>query len=484
MMKKMWTGLAIAACAAIIGAAVVYTQALAIVLAIGAVAAVALIVAIVRNPLFGIYATAFFLPFEHLGSLEIGGSTLRVSQVVAAVMIVAWIAAGLMARRLVLRRNTFAFPAALFVCTQVISLVNAPNLTRALQVLVFVLFVMAVAFVIPQLIVTRRHLEQVVKALFVTAALVCMFGLFQFAGDVVGLPTSLTGLRPQYTKAVFGFPRIQSTALEPLYFANFLLIPTALACALYLGRVYWVKRSLLLALIGLFVLNIVLTLSRGGFVGLAGVGAVLAVYYVRRIFTLRNVAAAGLVLVVVLGAAQAFLNFSGLPKALDIFTAQATNYQEGAGIVERFSTYGEALRLFDRHPWIGVGIGNFGPSVARVPFVEPRDGWAIVNNEMLEILAETGVLGLAAFCLLCYALVRSAVAAIARVRTGRSDADPTLRAVLIGLLAALVGIFAQYQTFSTLYVLHIWFVIGLVMAAVAIADSEAKGVSHEVRRSK
>ncbi|EKD76247.1 MAG: hypothetical protein ACD_43C00176G0002 [uncultured bacterium] len=41
--------------------------------------------------------------------------------------------------------------------------------------------------------------------------------------------------------------------------------------------------------------------------------------------------------------------------------------------------------------------------------------------------------------------------------------DPLLRAVLLGLTAALGGILVQYNTFSVLYITHIWFTIGLLI---------------------
>lgn len=93
----------------------------------------------------------------------------------------------------------------------------------------------------------------------------------------------------------------------------------------------------------------------------------------------------------------------------------------------------------------------------------PETGWAIVNNEPLEILAETGALGFAAFLFFLVTLALRTIQTIAQAR------DPFLRTILIGLLSASVGIFIQYQTFSTLYIFHIWFLIGLMVACMSIS---------------
>ena len=87
------------------------------------------------------------------------------------------------------------------------------------------------------------------KGLFVSLAIVSIFGIYQFLGDLVlGLPTFLTGLRPQYTKAVFGYPRVQATAIEPLYFAGMLFWPMFLMILLLLNnlkfRDFWNFKNL------------------------------------------------------------------------------------------------------------------------------------------------------------------------------------------------------------------------------------------------
>ncbi|PIP17655.1 MAG: hypothetical protein COX43_03140, partial [Parcubacteria group bacterium CG23_combo_of_CG06-09_8_20_14_all_35_9] len=52
--------------------------------------------------------------------------------------------------------------------------------------------------------------------------------------------------------------------------------------------------------------------------------------------------------------------------------------------------------------------------------------------------------------------------------------DLFLKTIMIALTIAFIGILIQYQTFSILYIMHIWFLIGFMIAVqnMAIIDSQ------------
>ena len=323
----------------------------------------------------------------------------------------------------------------------------------------------------PQLLHSKDQLKSVVRVLLFVSGLIGLFGLFQFLGDLAGLPTGLTGLRDLYTSEVFGFPRVQSTFLEPLYYANFLLIPISLGTAFLLSGVRLVKPFILGGLILLMLLNLGLTLSRGGYIALAATLLVLGIAYLPKILTPHRlillIVAAGLV---VWGVTQ-FLALTGdKQETVETFTKQATGIFTGASYYDRAETFSQAWDLYRFHPWLGVGIGNFGPNVALYPLTQPDSGWLIVNNEFLELMAETGALGFLSFIVLLVVLF------FRTIRASLQSADPFIRSVNIALLAAFVGVIVQYQTFSILYIMHVWFLFGLMVAAQNIVLSQKSEV--------
>lgn len=418
----------------------------------------------VRSPRFGLLAVVFLLPFERVGSVDIAGFTLRSSQVFGGLTLVAWLLLLITRKRWSFRPNPTFWLGVLFLLIALVSISQAENAFRATTVWVFVAFTVIVSWLVPQLIRGRNDLDKLITVLFVSTSIIGVFGLYQFMGDLVGLPPSLTGLRDLYTSDVFGFPRIQSTFLEPLYYANFLLIPLSLALVFVLSGKGKQSRLFLVAFILLLGVNFVLTLSRGAYIAFAVMLMILALVYWKKVFTPHWIVLGVIVALIVGWGAVQFLGFSGdTQESVDTFTKQATDIFSGASYFDRAETFTQAWELFQAHPYLGVGIGNFGPAVADIALVQPPNGWLIVNNEFLELLAETGLLGFFAYLALLVVLFWRSIKAM------RYSRDPYLRAVMLALLLAFIGILIQYNTFSILFIMHIWFLFGLMVAVQNIA---------------
>ncbi len=409
--------------------------------------------------IWGIVAIAFVLPFERIGALEFSGLTVRASQVLLMLTAGGWFVKNLLQKRFHLAPYPIGIFVGIFLFGSLLSLLNAPNPEYAIMVLLFTVFTMVLSFLVPQLVLTRHDVSRVVYGLLWGAVLVSLFGLFQFLGDVAGLPVTITGLREHYTKAVLGFPRIQSTTLEPLYFANYLLLPIALTLSLLLSRTsrrapFW---TIVLVLFGL---NFVLTISRGGYLAMIPVLMIIGVYYLRRIVRPKILIVATVMILIVAFGASRFLQLSeGINQFnIETFSGHVSNVFSGASFEERAYTFEEAMKLWREHPVLGIGPGSFGPSVASHPYQKPSGGWAIVNNETIELITETGIIGTLSMLFLFVVLFARGIKSL------RATHDPKLRAVVIALLATLMGYLVQYQTFSTLYIMHIWFTMGFLIA--------------------
>ncbi|MBU1148786.1 O-antigen ligase family protein, partial [Patescibacteria group bacterium] len=306
---------------------------------------------------------------------------------------------------------------------------------------------------------------KVIVALLIGATLVSLFGLYQFLGDMMGLPYQVTGLREHYTKDVLGFTRVQSTALEPLYFANYLLIPLSVIYALFLSRHWQSKKWLLILLFMLLGINIFLTISRGGYLGLLATLLVITFYYFRNFFTWKKISILAVVLIILYLVGVQFLQIGGGSLNFETFTKHVSEVFSGPSYVERIDTFDKAINLFNKNPLIGAGPGSFGPEVATLSNIQPEGGWQIVNNEFIELLTETGILG---FALIIIALIMLLVRSIQAMSKTK---DNFLKAAMIGLFGAFIGIIVQYQTFSILYIVHIWFLFGLMVACQNICLS-------------
>lgn len=431
----------------------------------------------VRWSRYLIYAILATLPLERIPSIELASPlamTIRISQVAGLLLILLNLPL-LWRSRGVLLKSPWRWLGVFWVVC-LISALLAENKIHALAVLAFTMFVGALAWTIA-LRFEAGKLKTYMGVLIGSAVVVCVFGLYQFFGDLMGLSTSLTGLRPQYTSGVFGFPRIQSTGLEPLYFDNFLLIPIALIIA---SLPYAAKRlGLWLALV-FFSTIIFLNVSRGAIVALL----VLAVAGVILALGRRNTVAAGAIAASVVAAviiSTGLISIGGsVPKqksvktqhAVKSFAKQATNVSSGESTEFRALSRQRALQVWEGHWFLGVGPGNFGLAAHKLDPNNFADDKAIVNNEPLEILAETGVVGIVVIGLFAASifglLVKAARAA---------HMSPTLRIWIGGLAMALLAICVQYQTFSTLYITHVWVALGLFIGVMMLGLEIAKKAS-------
>lgn len=432
-----------------------------------------LVFAIFKNPVLGVLIIAFLLPFERIGSFDLGGITIRGSQIFALITLFSWLFAFLTKRVNFQIKNPLLVPVFFFFGASVISMVNAQNFSRSISVFLFNAFVILVSLMLPCLISDKKILIKIIYVILASAFVVSLFGLYQFLGDVSGLPPELTGLREQYTKSVFGFPRVQSTALEPLYFANFLLIPIALCLSLLLSKnLRSLKKNIfLISLLALSCVSLILTLSRGAYLAFGALMILFFLIYFKSFFSLKRLLILGLIGVVAAFSVLGFLKFTGKEKNIGTFLKQAAAFQKGVAVKERETTYATAWKMIEEQPILGFGPGSFGPYAAVSFHVQPKEGWLITNNLFLEIWAEEGIFGLASFTALIFILILRTLKAW---QTAHLKKESFLKALLLGLFVAFLSILVQYQTFSILYILHFWFLIGLLLTAQNLIMKEDK----------
>lgn len=424
----------------------------------------------------------FFLPYERIVTLELvfvpGGYTLRLSHVFAGLLIVGFFTAVIVNKRKINLRS-WDYLLAGFLFTYLVSALLAQDLKRALFVWVFTVFVTLMAFVISQ-VIRREWAKYIEPFLAVTTWLVLLFGFYQYFGDSLGLSTTVTGLRDMYTRGVLGFPRIQSFGLEPLYYASFLQIP------LYYYLVQYVfggkKRPWLLLSI---IAQILLTVSRGAIIAsaFAIVLFISVMIFVRwkkivwgNVLRFGGIVLASVFLSYVMilvssqltSLAEKSASDSGAQNRVQSTFRQTTNLDEQD---DRTRNRTIALEAWKQYPVFGIGPGNFDAYAVSVfpPYLD-SEGYVIVNNQPIELLAESGLVGFMVF--LSFALVVFYKNVMHLVRDAKLK-DPVSLVAISGLIY-LVALVIQYQTFSTLYIVHIWFVIGITMAVARTSTNRKK----------
>ncbi len=428
-----------------------------------------------KDPIVGVVLIAFFLPFERLPNLDIAGFSLKINHLIG-ILTFLFLALAIVFNRHKIAPNPLAIPLAGLFFSFLITGSHALNFFRHVTVYISLLLMVVIFLVVINSLQDRDALRRVVVALLIGGGFMSLIALYQFFGDMAGFPPALTGLDPGYTSDVFGFPRIHGFTKEPLYYANYLFIPLGVGIALLFSNKLNVAKERLsessftesligprvLPVILLMFITFILTLSRGAFLAAVPFTLIFVVLYTKQILNWRNIILGGLTLAIALYAVYSILNAVS-PRALDRFISHAKLEdvlvtRTGESGFGRLGTFQQAISAWKESPVSGIGLGNFGPYVKHYPVVKPESGWPIVNNEYLELLAESGWVGLLIVMLtLLILFVRSIIAY-------RATNDSLLKAIMLGLLAAFVAITTQYNFFSTFYIIHIWFLFGLMVA--------------------
>ncbi len=387
------------------------------------------------------------LPFERLLTVELSGYTLKFSYLFG-ILLIAYFFCDLIRRKV---KDNVAAEEVLLVFFSVMAFLTlfwTLDFKRSLVISLMFLFMALIFIVLRRLIDDKRSiaLENLLIWLGLAAAI---FGLWQFFAGSFDSISHLAFLRPQYTKELFGFPRIQSTFLEPLYFADFLLISIGLLIKrVCLGVHDYLK---------LFIIGIAffLTLSRGGIYALAG-GLVLALLVI--LVKFRKYLAKYLLSILVIVAAAlvslALIYVVSGHRGVGNYFSQAQNTSLSSDEVDnnRLSTTQVAWRTFKNHPF-GIGAGAFG-ALPEYKSNIPARGYQTVNNLYLEVLVEEGIIGLV---FLAGFVVLLIIDLIKRIGLGKIEN--------LFYLAILVSFLIQFLTFSTLYIMYIWVFLALAWSA-------------------
>jgi O-antigen ligase len=213
------------------------------------------------------------------------------------------------------------------------------------------------------------------------------------------------------------------------------------------------------------VVGLFLTVSRGGLVALAA--ALLAAVAVAgrwRPAILAIVAVAGVV-------AVGYFASVAPPEARQ----RVTHVQGGTG---REDVWKVGWRMVEAEPIRGIGAGNF-PNTSVHYLLEPGviarsdfivDTPKVAHNMYLEVLAETGVIGLALFLGI---LGFSLGCTLQAVRSFRDAGDQALEIVSRALFVALVGLLAANFFGSHMFSKQLWLLLSLAPALLAIARRES-----------
>jgi probable O-glycosylation ligase (exosortase A-associated) len=222
------------------------------------------------------------------------------------------------------------------------------------------------------------------------------------------------------------------------------------------------RKLWLLVCLTMFVAGVAATRSRGGFVGLATLGAV--VFFVSP--PRRKLIVVMVVIIAVLGLAV----LAPAQYWSRIQTIQTASGEGDTGF-QRLYMWGLAWRMFLHHPVFGVGTNNYGiqaPYYEDTAYAEQAGVylWGRVCHSLyFTVLSEQGLVGTTLFVLVLgwtFATGRK-IRRRAAVRHENPDAV-SAEFFATGLLAGVIGVLVSGAFLTVLYYPVLWVLVGLMAA--------------------
>lgn len=355
-----------------------------------------------------------------------------------------------------------------FILAAGLSLEGAPSPSAGLNELLKWVQIWLLVLILGQ----EKRPEWPLFALIFAALLQAILGLWQFRGGSGAAHLWILDYRYFRAFGTFGQP-------NPFGAFMGLILPLALGTTLgYLASALWDKsRRVSDGLLGLCLSGVTALLlmallaswSRGAWLGFLGAAAMLIWAFPRRRWQGTLLIASGMTLLGVLwvlgwlpaGVTERLTGFGQDFTGMgDVRGVVITN--DNYAVVERLAHWQSAIGMAQDHPWWGVGFGNYEAVYADYALINWPSALGHAHNYYLNLLAETGIIGLTA-----YLLMWGSIFAL----TFRILAQATLSWVQRGMAAGLLGSWthiAIHSLLDKLYVNNLFLHIGALMGLLVI----------------
>jgi len=237
----------------------------------------------------------------------------------------------------------------------------------------------------------------------------------------------------------------------------------------FFGAKSSIKRFGSLVLLFLFVIAVVLSFSRGGFVGLVPVLGYCLLRSPRK--GLTAVIAVGLILGMVLVAPMGYWD--------EVGSIKSAHTEKDTG-KKRIESWKSAIRMFKDYPIIGVGAGNFG-----IRFEEYQTSWfgersmwgKVTHGTYPQVLAELGLAGTFFFIWMICLNVRD-IWQIKKMTKVQRDLPYYMAE---GITVSMIGYLVSAIFLSTLYYPHLWMLSAITVSLKNAVMKDAAYTTEDVR---
>lgn len=348
-----------------------------------------------------------------------------------------------------LTKTKVDFPIILFLIIITISTITSISPIDSLRDLALHIGGLSFLFVMINSVKDKKDFNIIVTILVFSATFVALYGLYQY---VVGVEVDKAWLDVENNPGIT--TRVYSVFNNPNILAEYLvmIIPLSVSIFWYTKRLS--KKIIFLGTTLIMVLALVLTSSRGGWIGFAFSALVFILLIEKRLLlTLIPITIGGLFL---------------LPDSIINRIMSIANVSDSSNAY-RITMWRISLEII-RDNWVaGVGFGH-------LPFKQTFESYIRTmptyhaHNTYLETAAEMGIPGLVAFLLFLFVLFKYGIKILVK------QDDKYIRVMSAGALSGLGGVLFHGLVENILYLPKIiftfWIMVSLILTLLRIRDNE------------
>jgi O-antigen ligase len=390
--------------------------------------------AVYFHPGLGMAAIAFILPFTQ-------------TTYIAAVVGLTFVSVLMNFRRLDLKITGVMIPAALFTVLATVAALFSVTRGESIKALQLYVVYFMLFYSSGTLFKDRNILKTSILSFVLSSLVVASYGIYQYF--FVKTPTAVAWVD------VNQFPelstRVYSTFENPNVLAEYLVFSIPIVLALMWSAKRYVQKMVSLGILGLITLCLVLTYSRGGWLGLVFAIIVFAALKDKRFF---------IVIIVI-----ALLSPMVLPSVVETRIASIGSLEESSNAF-RISIWVAAVRMIKDYWLTGIGLGLSAFSRVYRHYMLAGTPALHAHNLFLQVGIEMGIVGL---LLLLWACLAAYIKARRPIHFEQKHSI-----ILAGILAALAGHLIHglfdYVWFSPKIVMIFWMYLGMTSALSSVLE--------------
>ncbi|MBO4914278.1 MAG: O-antigen ligase family protein [Oscillospiraceae bacterium] len=355
-------------------------------------------------------------------------------------------------------RNPAALPSLIYAALYIFGMLHSTKLRGSLWLtaltIAFLLFSLALYYAVD----TREHFELILAAMVTAGAAVAGYGILQYFFGW-GYQSAAWVDADLFSSISF---RVGSTMENPNMLGQYLTLMIPLGGAKLLNARDTLRRLYYLACCGVMCICMVLTFSRGAWLGLMFAGLLFFIALEPRLIALAPIALAALYFVLPETVVSRFTSIGNMKD-------RSTSYRVSIWM-------GTLAMLRDGHWLLGVGPGEEAFNAVYAYYSYEASVASHSHNLFLQIVCDAGIAALIVFVWLILRCFRVLGSVLLRKDTTRPE-KLTCIAFASGLLGFLVQAMTDYSFYNNRVMFLFWAYIALAMSSARFAGGTEAEVS-------